>query len=356
MTLLALLHRWAGGLVGALLVVIALSGTVLVWEEQWIDLPGADEPPPTEARALAAAVTRAAELGELSRVTFASEDFGLHQAIYADGSGAYLDRNAAVVDHWGDLWGRTELWLFDLHHYLFVGETGETVAGVLGLLLIFFTISGAILWWRTRKTFRLRVLPPRLTRSAIVRHHRDLGIVSAPLLLLAGLTGSLMIFGPAADLLLSPWGVASPPTPEIEVAAEPPAEPSWEAMIRSSLAAFPDASPRRLQMPREGDKPYVMRLKQDFEWTPNGRTYVYLDPTTAQVLARVDPSAGDTAQAIQEKFYPLHAGKVGGLAWKAMLTLGGISLILLGFFAVWSFWFPRPARRPSASPTRVPLA
>ena len=40
MKLLALLHRWAGGIVGLLLAVIGLSGTVLVWEEYWIGLPG----------------------------------------------------------------------------------------------------------------------------------------------------------------------------------------------------------------------------------------------------------------------------------------------------------------------------
>jgi hypothetical protein len=42
--LLALLHRWTGGIVGLLLAVIGLSGTVLVWEESWIRLAGAHDP------------------------------------------------------------------------------------------------------------------------------------------------------------------------------------------------------------------------------------------------------------------------------------------------------------------------
>ncbi|HCS17205.1 MAG TPA: peptidase, partial [Erythrobacter sp.] len=38
MKLLSLLHRWAGGIVGLLLAVIGLSGTVLLWEDSWIML------------------------------------------------------------------------------------------------------------------------------------------------------------------------------------------------------------------------------------------------------------------------------------------------------------------------------
>src|SRR3546814_11392760 len=66
-----------------------------------------------------------------------------------------------VVDRWDSLWGRPELWLFDLHHYLFLGETGKTLTGVLGLLLLAFAVSGLVLWWRTRKTFGFRLWPGR---------------------------------------------------------------------------------------------------------------------------------------------------------------------------------------------------
>ena len=57
-----------------------------------------------------------------------------------------------------------------------------------------FIVTGAILWWRTRRTFRLRLWPRRLTRPAILMHHRDLGIAVAPLLLLTAVTGTMMIF------------------------------------------------------------------------------------------------------------------------------------------------------------------
>ena len=62
------------------------------------------------------------------------------------------------------------------------------------------------------------------------------------------------------------------------------------------------------------------------------------------MLAIDDPAAGDTAAAITEKYYPVHAAKVGGLLWRLLLTFSGLSLVMLGTLASWSFWFAKPAR------------
>jgi uncharacterized iron-regulated membrane protein len=120
----------------------------------------------------------------------------------------------------------------------------------------------------------------------------------------------------------------------------------------NAQAAFPAAAPRRLMLPAEPGAPLTLRLKQDFEWTPNGRTYVYVDPATGHVLATEDPASGDTASAIAEKFYPVHSGKVGGLFWHLALTFSGLTLALLGSLAAWSFWFAtssRPQLRPASA-------
>lgn len=354
---LAWLHRWTGGLAGLLLAVLALSGTVLVWEEAWIGVPGAGDPLRVDAAATGEAVEAALAVDPaLSRITFADEGMGLHQAIYKDGGGAYLTQAGQVVDRWDSLWGRPELWLFDLHHYLFMGETGEIVTGVLGLLLLAFAITGLILWWRTRRKFQFRLWPAEMTKSAIIRQHRDIGAVASPLLIMTALTGSFMIFPGLSNALLSPWASTA------EVAPAPtgtgPVGPAtdWRAVMASAQRAFPEALPRRLMMPKEPGAPIVLRMRQDFEWTPNGRTYVYLDPATARVLAVDDPAAGNTASAIQEKYYPVHAGKVGGVLWRLMLTFSGLSLFLLGTLATWSFWFPKAAKRKKARRSPPPLA
>lgn len=35
--------------------------------------------------------------------------------------------------------------------------------------------------------------------------------------------------------------------------------------------------------------------------------------------------------------YPLHAGKVGGLSYRLLLTLVGLALTILGSLSVWTF-------------------
>ena len=354
MKLLALLHRWTGGIVGLLLAVIGLSGTVLVWEEYWIGLPGSDDPLRADAAALGDTVAAAlAEDPALSRVTFGDERMGLHQAIYADGGGAYLTQAAEIVDRWDSLWGRPELWLFDLHHYLFLGESGKYVTGALGLLLLAFAVTGLILWWRTRRTFRFRLWPARLTRSAIVRQHRDIGAVASPILILSAFTGAMMCFPALSAAILSPWARPAAEAPELpaDLAAWGP-RTDWRAVMTNAQAAFPDAAPRRLMLPAAPGEPLALRLRQDFEWTPNGRTYVWLDPATAAVVATDDPALSDTAARITEKFYPIHAGKVGGLLWHLLLTFSGLALVLLGTLATWSFWFGTAARR---QPRQAPV-
>lgn len=343
MRMLTWLHRWAGGLVGMLLALIGLSGTILLWEEAWIGLPGADDALVADNAAIAAAVARAGELGELTRITFASEDFGLHMAAYADGAGAYFDQRGQLVDRWTGLWDRPELWLFDFHHYLFAGEVGEIVTGTLGLLLIFFVISGAILWWRTRKTYEFRLWPKRMSRTAIIRHHRDIGVVATPMLLLSALTGAFMLFPSVSQAVLTPFGQSlESAVPAVDTRASQPHR--VEDMLARAQRRFPGAVPRRLQIPGDEGQPSLLRMKQAFEWTPNGRTYVYLHPADGSVIATVDPAAADTTHAIEEKYYPLHAGKVGGVLWKLALTLGGLALVMLGAFASWSFWFAKPPR------------
>lgn len=355
MQLLALLHRWAGGIVGLLLAVVGLSGTVLVWEDAWIGVPGADDPLRIDPAGLGDAVAAAVALDpSLGRITFAAEGMTLHHAYYADGSGAYLDQAANVVERWDSLWGRPELWLFDLHHYLFLGETGKYLTGALGGLLFAFTVTGTILWWRTRRTFRFRLWPARMTRSAIVRQHRDLGAVAAPLLLLVSLTGTFMVFPVLSDALLAPWSDAdeAPAPPAASGAVS--AATDWRAVMVSAQAAFPQAAPRRLMLPREPGAPLALRLKQDFEWTPNGRTYVWLDPVTAKVLATDDRAVSDVASTLSEKYYPVHAGKVGGTPWRLALTIAGLALVVLGTFATWSFWFGAAGRPETRRPEAVP--
>lgn len=346
MKTLDLLHRWIGGLIGLVLAVLGFSGALLVHKDAWVLLPHASDAQVQETGAIAATVAKimADPAIRPDMITFAGPNFGLNRLRYADGSGAYIDQAGNLVTRWSSQWDRPELWLFDLHHHLFAGDAGETTIGIAAVAGLFFVVSGIILWTRTRKTFEFRLLPKRLTRSAILRHHRDLGVVAAPLLILALLTGAILVFRPMAALILGPGAPAqidaslkAPSYPSVPVAANH----DWRALVIQARAHFPDAEIRSLSLPRKGSGLITLRMKKPDEWLPNGRTTLWFAADDGRLVKARDASRLPQAAKIYNMLYPLHAAKVGGLSYRLVMTFAGLALGLLGTLTVWSFWFGR---------------
>jgi len=334
--LLSLIHRWAGGLIGLLLAALGLTGAILVWEGDWVRIAGASDPLIEQPSAIAAIVEREAASASMSRITFANDEIGLHQLVNRDGSGAYIGQDGAVVEQWASQWERPELWLFDLHHHLFAGETGETVTGIAGIAGLAFVVTGLILWWRARRSFRPTLFPKTMAPGPIVRHHRDLGIVTSPLLLLSLGTGVLMLFEPVRTTMLG-----GEQRPERVIAAQP-LTGAGDAVIRAK-ALYPDARLRRLTLPSEPGGAISVRLRQPFEWTPNGRTQVTFAADGTVTIQ--DAAAANGAAMGSEKLYPIHSAKVGGMVTKLLMTVSGVALAMLGSLAVYSFWFRQAKRR-----------
>lgn len=355
MRLVDLIHRWTGGLIGLLLAVLGLSGALLAHKPLLVMLPQVGEAQAQDTASLAAAAERIMAAPDRPRsVVFATRDFGLNQLSYPKaGSGAYATQAGDVVARWDSKWDRPEIWLFDLHHHLFNGDTGEMVAGVAGLCGLGFVITGAILWWRMRRAFELRLWPRKFERFQILRHHRDIGIVMAPLLALSLMTGTIMVFRPVADAILGPGAAAAvtealkPPPPRKAKLAD---DPDWTGMIETARRLYPTAEVRILSLPRGETGLISLRLRQQQEWLPNGRTTLYFAADTGElVLARDALALAPQVQAYNA-LYPLHAGKVGGLPYRLLVTLSGLTLTLLGSLTVWTFWFRRKPKRRRRDP------
>lgn len=348
---LGLVHRWLGGLVGLGLAVLGLTGAALLWKPWWVGV-AQDARAPGDAETLAI-IEAAGSLGA-GYVTLPSAEFGAAQAGLGEGAGAYLSHDGALLARWQGVWDRPETFLFDLHHHLLMGETGELIGGWLGIAAVLFCVTGLILWWPTRRTFRLRALPPRLTRPAIIRHHRDIGAVLALPILLAGLTGAMMVLKPLGQALLAPL---SPASAVAAWQAKPPAPaaagtPDWPAILAAARARFPDAEPRMIVWPKAEGEAVTIRMRRPQEWHPNGRTTLTLAPDGTLLMAR-DAPAAPLALRAQNVLYPLHSARLAdsplALPLRIVMTLAGLGLALLGSLAVVTFWRSRRAPRPAAA-------
>lgn len=346
---LTLVHRWLGGLVGLGLAVLGLTGAALLWKPWWADV--AQQPRAPSTPEMLAMIAGAEQLGA-KYLTLPSAAFGVAQAGFGKGGGggAYLAHDGTLLARWQSVWDRPETFLFDLHHHLLLGETGEVISGWLGLAAILFCVTGLILWWPTRRTFHLRAFPPRLTRPAVIRHHRDIGAVLALPILLAAITGALMVLKPLGQAVLAPL------SPAAEVAAwqaKPPvpataAKPDWPAILAAAQHRFPDAAPRMIVWPGAPGEAVTLRLRRPAEWHPNGRTTLTLSGDGTVLMAR-DATEAPTSVRAGNGLYPLHAARMEGsavaLPLRIVMTFAGLGLGLLGSLAVVTFWRTRrPAR------------
>jgi uncharacterized iron-regulated membrane protein len=354
MRLVRLAHRWAGGLIGLLLFVLGLTGTVLVFKDDWLRavVPHAGEAREADPQRIGAALDRVFSAADRPRSVVLADDWlGVHRLNYEDKTrGAYAAQSGQVVARWDSLWARPELWLFDLHHYLLIGDVGKTIAGIAGLAGLGFVVTGLILWWPTRRTFVFAVLPRTWKRVGIVKHHRDMGVWAAPALAVVMTTGAVLAL-PLYDALamaLSPGKdlKAVMAAPKVQGGALSP-DLDWPAVMTAAQHRFPDAKPRILSLPTKPGGLISLRLRRAAEWLPNGRTQVWFNPADGRIVGARDALTLPLGLRVANAQYPIHAAKVGGTAYRLIVTVAGLALTFLGSLAVVTFW-----GNPSGSPKR----
>jgi uncharacterized iron-regulated membrane protein len=329
--------------------VLALSGTILVYKDVWIALPHASDPMLRSTAEIAALTERlmADPKTRPQTITYANKNFGLVALARGGERGAYVDQTGAEVARWDSQWRRPELWLFDLHDRLFAGETGKNIGGAVAAAGVLFVVSGLVLWWPLRRSFQLRALPRNLGRPAILRHHRDLGVLLAPLLLLFLVTGATLVYRPLSALYLGP-SAPEVVTRSLEVPKAPKAELAdrldWAGIITTARTRFPDADVRSLSLPRGESGLITLRMRKPQEWLPNGRTTLWFAANTGALVAARDGTTLPAQSQAYNTLYPLHAARVGGLGFRLVTTVAGLALTLLGSLTVWSFWFGKPGR------------
>jgi len=324
------LHAWIGLGLCLVLAALALSGAALVFKPQ---LRAIGDPaqklaiPPLDPTSLAAVMTRAehdAGPGRLRSVIFASEEVALHEAAYKDGGGAWLGADGETAGKWVEN-GRVFDLIFDLHHHLFAGEVGTLITGWIGVAAFLMLISGLILWWPARRSFAASIIPTRPGRAGCLAAHRDLAVMAAPMVAISLFTGA-----PVALQAIS-RGVLDAPAPK-PPKAETFGTIDWSAALSAAQTQFPTAAIRIASLPAKAGAPVAIRLRQTEEWHSNGRTIVYLEPTTAKVLSVRNALAEGAGGRFYNALWPIHAAKVGGWLWKIMILLSGLSLAALSLY------------------------
>lgn len=369
-------HRWAGLLAGLWLVVIGLSGSFLAFYPEidrwlnpdWTTPQGRTAAPVPMQQVLDSAgrampdrfvhsVFPAAGPHDVHHVwlTPAAEDQGRMWEVLVDPSdGRVLGHREAVPTRDFSRRNLTNA-VYTLHYQLLLGDTGSTLVGTLGLLLLLSAVTGIVVWWpRSGSAGRGWAQALRIKRGARgIRLHFDVHRVAAAysvlLLAVVAFTGVTMSFGTPTRAVLE--AVSS-----VRALPQDPLAPSEAAPIDADGAlalarhAAPGTTVRCLWLPgASGPAWRVSLLEPRGIAAAGGRGELWLHPEGGAVLAHwrhADGSGADTYLAWQ---LPLHDGSVAGLPGRIVVCLLGFVPLVLAVTGSVIWWRKRAARqrRPS---------
>ncbi len=74
---------------------------------------------------------------------------------------------------------------------------------------------------------------------------------------------------------------------------------------------------------------------------PNGRTLLWFDPQNGSLIDSKNALEMPPGVRLNNLVYPVHAAKVGGTAYKILMTVVGLVVTLLGSLVVVRFWSHR---------------
>lgn len=352
------IHAWAGAGLSLLLAVMGISGTLLVFKDDYLraSFPQARQVVPVNPATVAALTEQAETLygaDAIRSLRFPAPDFGLLRVRLNNGESTYLDRTGAELTRW-DGHARPEEWIFELHHYLLMGETGEIVIGIAGLCLFGLVLSGLYAVWPARRSLGVHILPRSAKRRDLLSSHRNLGVFAALPLIVMALTGTGMIFPDAAKALMLA-GRTSPAAVETAIAAGS-GETDWQSLFLAAQAEFPDAAIRGVTMASGNAGAVRIRLRQPGEWQPNGRTSISAAPASATILSIEDALSATPGVQGFNAFYPIHSGRLGegygARIYDLLLATIGLGLTMLGLVGAYAF-LTKPRRRRQRATSQV---
>ena len=348
-------HRYVALTLGAIIVVLAMSGASLVFRDEltaFFTPAIAIAPGPMPAGQYERLWTAARNAYPRATSVEIVPSLRADRAVEIIIEGARGERHLFVDPRDGAVVADSDReWLpfaslYQFHRRFFLGEKGEYVAAAGGAALLFLALTGLVMWWPRKLKYAFRIRWPVANRVALSFDlHRCVGAAFALFLGVNAVTGLAMIFdgvsaavvnrvAGAADVAAVPSAARNPPT----------GMKSLDEIVAAAERELPGGTVTRIAI-REG-KPVVVRKRMPEDQATHGMNRIYVDGVSGRVL-RASPLAKlPPGGAMFEWLYPLHTGKLFGTPYKVLLLLVGIApmLSLVTGLILW--------RRPSRSPSR----
>ena len=353
-------HAAIGLLASALLYLVCVTGTVLVFYQEWQRVEQMDAPEmamidPGAVQTAVAAVL-ASEKGKpatthlyvhlpvpgLPRTTITTDS----QAVHVDTAGRIA---GAEENSWSEF-------LLALHYSLNIpGSIGLIVVGALGVMMLALSLSGVIAHPRIfRDAFRLRARDR--AGVGLADWHNRLSVWTLPFGLAIALTGAMIGLG-----LLGAWGLAASfykgdveaayapifggeakadpaPAPVADVAAPLAWIAAHRPAVRPTYLILHDPGTRGQHVQLIAEHPQRLIYGETYEFDASGR-----------FLGTAGMADGHMGQQMAASTYNLHFGNFGGLPVKFAYFALGLALTIVVATGT-SIWLGKRERRGIGTP------
>ncbi|AFY31692.1 PepSY domain-containing protein [Calothrix sp. PCC 7507] len=347
------LHRYIGLFVGLILIIIGLTGSLLVFEQEinrWQVSQQFGQVSPQEQR-----VSMETILNNV-KTTYANQpELKLRSMNMLPKNSTYTvylktpndaQINVFVNPYSGAIMGdrqwESSFWgiVFKLHYALLAGRTGEIIVGIAALLLLILSITGIILWpgWRRLiNGFKIKwqAHPKRVNFDI----HKVFGIITAVFLGLIAFTGFCWNFydftKPAIYAVTSTPNLPEPISKP--VTGKPPL--GLAEILQKADAALPGAVTTYITFPSKPEDAFAIYKKQPQESNDYGDSAVYLDQFSGAVLRLQNGLSLPLGDRVLNSFTPLHYGTFWGLPTRILYVFVGLAPLILSVtgWVMWSY-------------------
>lgn len=336
------IHRWLGITLTLWLVLVSLTGTLLFYKTELLQLKYPQlrltEIPDQQAAA------RVFDRFDAGYAFLPRADKPWIEVVDASGVTQYYNSEGEHLlsrQHMGD-WIS---WFVEFHHHLLLHELGEDLQGYLGIASLVLVLAGLVKWWPqtwSRRLFTIHWAWPwqKNFRATLWQLHRVVGVVFMIPILILLITGTAIMYSAVVSDALTRLFPQQQQVTQMPDSA--PLANNWLQRLRVAEELFPEMQPRLVYLDRAR-----MRLKYDDEWHPNGRSFMQFDPVSGELLSWQDIRNQPYGAQLTQMIYPLHVSAIGGVSLLTLLVAGGIALMVLPVSGVW-FWVWRQRRRKMA--------
>lgn len=347
-------HLWVGLTIALPLILVAVSGSVLVFEDA-LDralnpalsyvTPGARPLPLDELVSRVRTAYPDAQLGSLTlpeqpnlalEISANTTPPGPFTIAINQYTGQILGTRSAAERESG-LARRIHL----LHTRLFAGQVGEWVVGLITALTLFMAVAGLVLWW-PRKI--VTVMVSASGRRINFDLHNVFGFYASAVFLFIALTGMMISFEAWTDpLFLRLNDAPVPPLARESTVVAGAAPIGVEALAGAARAALPGAFLKVIGIPNGGTGVIVAAMKYPEDRTPAGRSRVALDQYSGQALTVINTRTAPAGTRLINLKRSAHTGDIFGAATRALYFVTCLMLagqVVTGFF----IWWKRPSK------------